>query len=78
MCIQWTCVLYSVVITRQSNPPISQFRRPCNEFTSVWPVFTYNTHTNIQVRPFHVLDYFILKGGFISGIALTRTVGIAL
>ena len=25
MCIQWTRVLYSVVITRQSNPPISQF-----------------------------------------------------
>jgi len=25
MCIQWTRVIYSVVITRQSNPPISQF-----------------------------------------------------
>jgi len=36
MCIQWTRVLYSVVITLQSNPPISQFKSPCNEFTSVW------------------------------------------
>ena len=25
MCIQWTRVLCSVVITRQSNPPVSQF-----------------------------------------------------
>jgi len=35
MCIQWTRVLYCVVITRQSNPHISQFSRPCNESTSV-------------------------------------------
>ena len=33
--IQWTHVLYLVVITRQSNPPISQFNSLCNEFTSV-------------------------------------------
>ena len=39
MCIQWTRVLYSVVITRQSNPPISQFNSPCNEFTSFWSMF---------------------------------------
>ena len=43
MCIQWTHVLYSVVITRQSNPPISQFNSLCNEFTSVWSMFVYNT-----------------------------------
>jgi len=43
MCLQWTRVLYSVVITRQSNPPISQFNSPCNEFTSVWSMFVYNT-----------------------------------
>ena len=33
MYIQRTCVLYSAVITRQSHPSISQFSRPCNEFT---------------------------------------------
>jgi len=32
MCNPWTQDMYSVVITRQSNPPISQFSRPCNEF----------------------------------------------
>jgi len=42
MCIQWTRVLYSVVLTGQSNPPISQFNTPCNEFTSVWSMFVYN------------------------------------
>ena len=35
ICIQWTCVLYSIVITLHSNPPISQFNSPCNEFMSV-------------------------------------------
>ena len=39
---QWTCVLYHVVITWQSNPPISQFNSPCNEFTSVWSLCVYN------------------------------------
>jgi len=42
-CIQWPRVLYSVVITWQSNPPISRFNCPCNEITSVWSVFVYNT-----------------------------------
>ena len=31
MCIQWTRVLYSVVITWQSNSTISQFNSPCND-----------------------------------------------
>ena len=35
ICIQWTHVLYSVVKTWKSNPPISQFKRPCNECMSV-------------------------------------------
>jgi len=39
MCKQWTHVLYSVVITLQSNSPSSQFNSLCNEFTSVWPMF---------------------------------------
>ena len=26
----------------QSNPPISQFNSPCNEFTSVWSLCVYN------------------------------------
>ena len=43
MCIQWTRALYSVVITWQSNPPISQFNSSCNEFPSVWSMFVYNT-----------------------------------
>jgi len=37
-----TRVLYSVEITRQSNPPISQFNSLCNEFTSFWSMFVYN------------------------------------
>jgi len=36
MCIQWTRVLYSVVITWQSKSPISQFNSLCNDFTTVW------------------------------------------
>ena len=40
MCIQWTHVLYSVVITQHSNLPISQFSRPCNIFTSVWSMIS--------------------------------------
>jgi len=43
MCIQWTCIIYSVVITWQSNPPISRFNSLCNKFTSVWSMFVYNT-----------------------------------
>jgi len=43
MCIQWTSVLYSVIITWQSNPPIPQFNSPCTEFTSVWSMFTCST-----------------------------------
>jgi len=31
MCIQWTRVLYYVLIARQSNPPISQFNSPRND-----------------------------------------------
>ena len=34
MYIQWTRVIYSVVITWQSNPHILQFNSPCNKFTS--------------------------------------------
>jgi len=46
MGIQWTRVLYSVVITRQSNPPISQFNSRYNEFTSFWSMFVYNTYSS--------------------------------
>jgi len=31
--------MYSIVITTQSNPPISKFSRLGNEFTSVWSIF---------------------------------------
>ena len=40
MCIQWTRAIYSVEITRQSNPPISTFSRLCNAVTSVWSMFS--------------------------------------
>ena len=43
MWTHWTRVLYYVVITWQSNLPISQFNSPCNEHTSVWSMFVYNT-----------------------------------
>ena len=47
MCIPWTRVLYSVVITWQSNPPISQFNSQCNEFTCFWSMFIYNNIINM-------------------------------
>ena len=42
--VTWTRVIYSVVITWQSNPHISQFNSPCNESTSVWSMFAYNIY----------------------------------
>ena len=43
-----TCVYnghrFCTLITRQSNPPISQFISLCNEFTSFWSIFLYNNH----------------------------------
>jgi len=44
MCIQWTHVLYSIVITWQSNQPISQFNSLCNELTRFWSMFVYNIY----------------------------------
>ena len=34
--------IYSVVITLQSNPPVSKFSSLCNEFSSVWSMFPCN------------------------------------
>ena len=48
---EWTRVLYSVVLTRQSNPPILQFNSPCNKFTSVWSMFVYN---NSELNKVHM------------------------
>ena len=52
MCIQWTCVLYSAVITRQSKPPISQFNRLCYEYMKVGQcLYTINfnkTYRNVS------------------------------
>ena len=43
-CVYNGHVFYTLfVITQQSNPPISQYKRLCNEFTSVWSIFVYNT-----------------------------------
>jgi len=36
-------VLQSVVLTCQSNPPISQFSSLCNAFTSFYSMFSCNT-----------------------------------
>jgi len=69
MCIQWTRVIYSVVIAWQSNPPILQFNSPCDEFTSVWSMFVYNTfpiriclHIQTEVSTQILLNYYILIG----------------
>jgi len=40
MGIQWTRVLYSVVITRHSNPPISQFNSVMNSGVSGQCLYT--------------------------------------
>ena len=47
-------VVYFVVpvITRTSNPPISQFSRPCNEFMRVWWMFPYNRS---KIASYHVI-----------------------
>ena len=50
MCIQRTRVIYSVVITRPCNLPISEFNSPCNEFTSVWSMFAYNSNVNFEIE----------------------------
>ena len=50
MCIQWTRVLYSVVITWRSNPPVSQFNSLCNEFLSVWSMFVYTIYWSSSFR----------------------------
>ena len=50
MCIQWTCVIYSVVITWQSNPPISKFNSRCHDFMSVWSTFVYNTNWEFETK----------------------------
>ena len=64
LCIQWTHVPYSVVIT--SYPPISQFSSPCIEFTSVWSMFVYNT-TGTAVKWTTVCEeYGTLSNRFIS------------
>jgi len=67
MCIQWRCVLYSVVITGQSNPPISKFNSPYNEFTSVSSMFVYNScvHSHKKVFPYNIDSIFVLKCKFI-------------
>ena len=36
-------IISSIIMTLQSNPPISQFNRLCNEFTSVWSMLQCNT-----------------------------------
>jgi len=50
MCIYWARDIYFVVITQQSNPPISQFDSLCNEFTSDWSMFVYKTSVHFYVK----------------------------
>ena len=66
ICIQWTWVLCSVVITWQSNPPISQFNSPCNEFTSFWWMFVYNTCTQLQPKQSHVYNSLSYSGSMFT------------
>jgi len=37
-----------VVKTRPPNPPIKKFSSPCNEFMSVWSMFTNNNRNRYQ------------------------------
>jgi len=57
-----------VVITRQSNPSISKFSRPYNEFKSIWSMFSCNmlcyhfrinflTSGDVSNQIQHVQDY---------------------
>ena len=51
-----TCSIL-VVLTRQSNPPISQFNIQCNEFMSVWSKSVYNiSSNNVKQTPAGDLD----------------------
>jgi len=34
----------TVLITRNSNPSYSKFSRSCNNFTSIWSMFTCKTY----------------------------------
>ena len=64
MCVQWTRVLYSVVITWQSNPPISQFNSPCNEFTSIYVCIQYPKQTALLILCPQILKYSQQVNGF--------------
>ena len=61
MCIQWTCVLYSVVITLQSNPSISQFNSPRNEFMSVGLMYYIQYHMLSIFPGIILLQYFMVS-----------------
>ena len=53
-------LMFCSVITRQSNPPTccsSQFNKPCNEFTSIWSMFVYNSRETIAPT---ILSHLIL------------------
>ena len=56
-----------VVITRQSNPPISQFNSPCNEFTSFWSMFVYNIFIVFRQN---LDDFFYIYGGTLHELPL--------
>ena len=53
--IHWTWVIYSVVITWQSNPPISQFSIPCNECTWVSGQSSYAVLSYVVVISRHII-----------------------
>ena len=57
MYILWTRALYSAVITRQSNPPLSQFNSLCNKFKSFWAMFLYNSRSKILINNFFSASY---------------------
>ena len=61
MCLQWAHVLYSVVRTWQSNPPISHYNSLCNEFSSVWSIFVYNMNYSWIVEEEILIIWTMLK-----------------
>ena len=60
--------IFSVVITQQFNPPISQFSRPYNEIRSVCSMFSCNTMMLEQTTKVMIRNSSIVKGLFSQSI----------
>jgi len=60
--------IFSVVITQQFNPPISQFSRPYYEIRSVWSMVSCNTMMLEQTTKVMICNSSIVKGLFSQSI----------